>query len=515
MKRRSLIGGSIGAVVGSKALGGSALAGGAQAEVSCEPCARLDAREIPSPHAKLAVKPVMTNLIHSGAWEGPCRWNVEAVDKEAERVKSTYARWAQDVKSGKVGFGAGAQVLEPALVTFSETFNVPPAQFAALEQDAQRVDAFYIEPRGSSLATFDIARRFHKPVILPGLNCRTVDIAAYARSRGEEVFAVLDDAETRRMVSLLRARKVYRETRILFPTERGFPAVASLSGVTDLQHLAEKYGVAVKTIPYREMANEVERVLGDKPAQEKAEQEAAALIRGAAQTYLDRKYVVRSLLFQQAVQNLMELHGSNAFTIECFEFCSSRLPQKWTITPCLVHTLFKDRGIASSCEGDLGALLAMRMLMSLSGKSAHLGNMYLRNDAVVINHSAPGIRMNGFDQPGLPYKLGRFVESGWGTKAVVDFMQNQEKRATVARVHPSADQVLVMQGELVGSDGWDNDNLGCSVEARIRPAASGKGERFVRRQMEFGNHLVWVYGDYSAEMHDLAGLLGMEMELVR
>jgi hypothetical protein len=514
MNRRELLSGSLGAVMGGKLMANGSLADGAQAEGRSCPCAQLDPSEIPSPLAKLSLKPVMTNLIHTGTWEGPCRFNVVSVQQEAESVKSSYAQWVQAIKNGKYGFRDDTEVLEPALVTFSETFTLPREELVALEQDSQRTDAYYIEPRGSSVATFDLAKRFHKPVILLGLNCRTVDIAAYARSRGEEVFVVKDNDELRQTISLLRARKVYRETRILFPTERGFPAVASLSGVTDLQHLANKYGVAIKTIPYRELANEMEKVLSDKSEQEKAEQQAGELIQGAAQSYLDRKYVVRSMQFYRTIQNLMELHGCNAFTIECFEFCSSKLPQKWTITPCLIHTLFKDRGFASSCEGDLGALLAMRLLMSVSGKSSHLGNMYLVNDAVVINHSAPGIRMNGFDKPGLPYKLGRFVESGWGTKAVVDFMQNEEKRATVARVHPSGDKVLVLKGELVGSDGWSKDNLGCSVEARIKPVVSKSGEHYVRRQAEYGNHLVWVYGDYSAEMQELGKLLGLEVELV-
>jgi hypothetical protein len=177
--------------------------------------------------------------------------------------------------------------------------------------------------------------------------------------------------------------------------------------------------------------------------------------------------------------------------------------------------LFKDAGFASSCEGDLGALLATRMLLSVSGKSSHMGNMFSGKDnAVVINHSAPGIRMNGFHQSGLPYKLGRFVQSGWGTKAVVDFMRNDEKKVTVARVHPSGDKLLVMRGVLVGSRGWDNDNLGCSVEAIVKPIESGRGDKFIRRQIEYGNHLSWVYGDYASQLAELGRLLGIEVEVI-
>jgi hypothetical protein len=163
----------------------------------------------------------------------------------------------------------------------------------------------------------------------------------------------------------------------------------------------------------------------------------------------------------------------------------------------------------------MGALLATRLLLSVSGKSSHMGNMFSgKGNTVVINHSVPGIRMNGFDRPPLPYKLGRFVQSGWGAKVVVDFMQNNEKTVTVARMHPSGDRLLVMRGVLVGSEGWEKDNLGCSVTAIIKPSESGQGDRFIRRQTEYGNHLSWVYGDYASQLEELAGLLGIAIEVV-
>lgn len=64
-----------------------------------------------------------------------------------------------------------------------------------------------------------------------------------------------------------------------------------------------------------------------------------------------------------------------------------------------------------------------------------------------INHSVPGIKMNGHQEPGLPYQLARFVESDWGTKAVVDFMNNNEKDVTVARMTPSGKDLLVLKGK--------------------------------------------------------------------
>ena len=318
-------------------------------------------------------------------------------------MQRSYEAWGKALRSGKYPFGAGAEVLEPALVTFNENFTLPAASLAELDQDARRADVFFIAPQGSSNAAYDLVRRFHKPGILFEINCRTVDVAAYAKTQGEEILIAEDGAELWRLMDLLRARKIFRETRVLFPTNRGFPAVASLTGITDLQELEARLGVQVRMIPYKSLADTMERMISDPAAGKEAAALADELIRGAVQTYLDRDYVVRSILFQRTIENLMDAHSANAFTIECFEFCASRLPEKWKITPCLIHTLFKDRGMASSCEGDLGALLGMRLLMSLAGKSSHLGNMFFREGKILeINHSAPGIRMNGFDQPGMP-----------------------------------------------------------------------------------------------------------------
>jgi hypothetical protein len=332
---------------------------------------------------------------------------------------------------------------------------------------------------------------------------------------GADVFVPNTNGELRKLARLLRARKIFTQTRVLFPTDWGLPAVASLTGINDPDKLRERFGIEIVRISYRELAAEMNRVLGSAAETERARQLAQPLIDGADKTYLEDKYVIRSMEFYNAIQNLMHKHRCNAFTIECFEFCSSKLPDKWQITPCVIHTLFKDQEIASACEADLGALLSMRLLMSVAKKSPHLGNMFLRQpNLLVVNHSAPGIKMNGFTEPGLPYQLGRFVHSGWGTKAVVNFMNHTEKRVTVARMDPTATKVLLLKGTLVGSSGWGEDKLGCSVEACIKPTESGDSEAFVRKQKDYGNHLIWTYGDYVDDMAQLCDMLGLETEIV-
>lgn len=463
---------------------------------------------------KLAVRPVMTNIIHSGVWEGPCRWRSASIADERRSASSRFAAWSKQVGQA-LDSQPGVDFLPAVHVTFDEDFVLPNDQLQKLKADGRQADAVLVAPSGGSIPTFQVGKFLNAPIIMKGLSCRTVDVAAYTRSEGYEAFVPQTDPELHQLLQLLRARKVFRDTRVLFPTDRGLPAVASVTSAKDLESLAEQHGIQVRKISYTDLAEAVEQTFSSKDEQEKAEAVANELIQNAQDSLIDARYVTRALQFYRAIMRLMKRHQCNAFTIECFEFCSSRLPEKWKVTPCLIHTLLKDQGHASSCEADFGGLLAMRLLMSIAQKSSHLGNVFLRSGgALGVNHSAPGLRMNGFDQPPLPYKLGRFVESGWGAKAVVDFMNNQEKRVTVARIDPTATRMLLLKGRLVGATGWKGDNIGCSVEARIEPL-EGKAEDFIRKQLDYGNHLIWTYGHYEDQMRRLGELLEMDVEIIR
>jgi len=485
-----------------------------QARAADVPLSPDPASQLESPrNIRLNIRPVMTNIIHTDSWEGPCRWKAAGPAEEKANAERTFHNWVSNITNGKINT-AFANLLEPVHITFSEDFQIHETQLAKLKAGIGETDAFFIAPWGSSVTSFDLARAFNKPILMVGLGCRQVDITAYTRSKGLEAYACTDYDRLNETIGSLRARKVLRQTRVLFPTDRGLPAVASITSVNDLDDLADKLGVSIETISYKALADEMNRVMADRADRQKAQKLADKLIRDAKQTLLDRKYVVSSVQFYQAVTNLMSAHNCNAFTIECFEFCSSRLPEQWKITPCLVHTLLKDRGFASSCEADLGALLAMRMLMSLSQKSSHMGNADPAGDGdFSINHSVPGLKMNGYDKPALGYKLGHFTESGWGTKFVVDFIKNSESTVTVARVNPTATKVLVLRGRLVGSAGWGQDLLGCSVKAFIRPP-KGRSEEFLEKRTDYGNHLPWVYGDYTRQMKTLGQMLGLTVEAI-
>ncbi len=509
MDRRDFLATGLGAVVASVAADGMLIA----ADSSAKSVQGGGASQIPlhPRDTKLCVKPVMANVIHSGVWQGPCRWTSVTPEVERANAERRFADWSKQLKAKGLGRAEDVRLLEPVHVTFSENWVLKPEQVAKLAADSAQTDVYFIIPSGNSRSSYEIGNMFGLPIVLNGLSCRNIDIAALTLAKGNEVYLAGEDLDLPKLLSLLRARKVFRQTKVLYPTDGVEPF--SVGNVWDFDELQKRLGVAVKKISYRELTAEMERLLADRAEGQRAERDAAELFRKADRSFLATHFVTRSMIFDRCVRNLMARHGCNSFTIDCFEFCPSMLPQKWLVVPCLQHALFGNEGIASSCEADFGILLAVRLLMSVSNRSCHQGNSDPRPGGTFrINHSAPSMKMNGLDQPDLPYQLGRFVEQGWGTKVVVDFMNNEEKTVTVARVDPTATKLLVLRGTLVGSSGWGKDLLGCSVEAVIKPPP-GRTDEFLRRRMIYGNHLQWVYGDYTKELKTLGEMLGLSVEV--
>jgi len=482
---------------------------------------------------QIAVKPVYCALIHSDVWEGPCRpsCGLRPELKPPENVSDDLASmWSMaygkrpeqeraDAEEGvktfsnnlKTNLNPDIRLLDPVFMEYSENFRIGPDELAKLEADRDKTDIYLLASRAGmpNYTATVIAETFKKPVVMQERSFVTADGVAALKVKGLEGYAVDDFQELNHLVSLLRTRKVLQQTNILIVTDRALPPIPVRSCM-DVNMLKDKFGIGSRIVSYREFANEMDKVLKSKEWSEKAEDKTEQLIKNAEETHIDRQYVKRSVEFYYTIKNLMQEYGCNAFTVECFELCASRLADKYQITPCLTHTLLKDEGIASACEADLNALLAMRLLMSVAGKSSFMGNPEaLLKDQLVINHSVPGIKMAGYDKPDLPYHLRYFVESGWGAKVMIDFKQLKEKTVTMARLDQLGTKIYLAKGEIVGCSGFNKGTLiGCSLAAHIKVPDA---KECVRKLERFGSHLSMVYGDYTREINELADMMDLEV----
>ena len=444
---------------------------------------------------KVGVKPVFGQLVHSDAWEGPCRTGTrDELTPEAERAgaKKAFQKFQEDSRRT---LSTDARLLEPVYIEYGEDFVVSEKEFKKLEPDLQNVDLFLLSYRVPGI------ERYKKPAAMMGRGITNVDIAAYLRSRGVEGYAPIDYGELNELISLMQVRKAIGQTKILAVTGGKLITWGVVSSIWNLEDLKARFGTDCQRISIASFFDEMEKI-----DQGKTAELAEKLINDAQKLNLNRDYVANDVRFYLATRNLMEKYDCNAHTTPCFELCSTRLPEKFKVVPCLTHTFLKDEGYPSACEGDISALMAMTVLMYVSRKAPFMGNPWMEDENIIrLNHSVPGLKMNGFDKPDLPYELWHFTAGGWGTKVQIDLAKNEEKEVTLARFNPSATKILVVKGRTVSCR---FNERACSpiVDIEVKDA-----REIIHQQADFGHHLAMVYGDYVSKIEKLSTLMDFEV----
>jgi len=462
---------------------------------------------------RVAVKPVFASLVHSSAYEGPCRTGrVEDWSPDAERVraKEGLKRFAADLEH----LSPQAKILSPALVEHGDDWLIEENQFRELEADGQEADLYLVG--GCSLNQFvavEIGERYRKPVVMMGgelslevpMGC---DAASHLRAKRLEGYVALDYDELNHLIALLQVRKAIHQTKLLRVTEGKFDNVNG--NYRSLERFKAGLGVDHQDISIAEFVKEMDRIADSHDHQREAEDLADRLIQGAQQVHIERQYVINDVRFYLATRNLMARYGCNAFTTNCFELCPDRRAAYASKTiPCLTHSLLKDQGIPSACEGDVNALLTVMLLTYIAKRTAYMGNIFLvdrRENTMKILHDVAGLKMQGFDKPDLPYEMRNFTVGGWGSTIRYDFSRDSGQEVTVARFNPLANNILVTTGKITGGGGFDS--IGCSLEVVIQlPDVLD----FFHKAPDFGNHCGMVYGDYTEEIKAVGRLMGFEV----
>jgi L-fucose isomerase-like protein len=476
---------------------------------------------------KVNVKLIYYALIHQGIWEGPCRYRGGGVGPEKE-MEGNRSRFKELVPEFKKNLSSDANMLEPVYYEFPEFHDITRHDLLELEGDKEDVDLYVVT--GTNLAQYlasIIGDIYKKPV------AHWRDTAAYLRSRGLEGYVAGDYGGMDKLIALLRARKAFQQTNILLITDLGIPGYPQTSAVRDFEDLNKRFGMGTTIIGFQELANERERIMNNHNSMTQVEKLTDKLINNARNVHIGKKEFIGDVLVYQSVKNLMKKNNCNAFSLECFEWCGSRQPDMWKAVPCLTHSLLRDEGYPSACEGDISALLALDVFMGLSKTSAFMGNMNYtaknrkrewvteqwvngvdtEGEKLWVGHNVPALKMLGFEKPDLPYEIRNFIMAnddslGWGGTIKVDFTKIKEKTVTIGRFDPLATKMLVTKGEVVGMRGFDNP--GCCTGAIIN-VPDPKG--YEKKSSDYGHHFALTYGDYTQELIDLADMLKIKIEL--
>lgn len=455
---------------------------------------------------KITLKPVGNYMIHEGVWTGPCRWDPNPPPQEEKiRFRKEFERNVENLRSNVL---EDVEILEPLYNEFSEAGGFGENELKRLEPDAHKVDVYFASGNVyPQYAASLVGERYKKPVIMIG---RYVpwDMSARLRSKGLEGYALDDFGEVRELIPVLRARKIFQQMHLLLISDIPHKNRPAPSSCMDFAELQDRFGLRATIIGYREMSAEREAVLGDQSSMEEVQNLTDSLIRNAEEIRMERELILPTVVMYRAVKNLMQKYECNAFTIECFELCSSKLSHDWKFVPCLIHSLLKDEGYTSGCEGDVNVTMAMNMLMGVAKRAAFMGNFFPKDETTMyFGHNVPARKMLGFDQPDLSYSLQNFIRLGWGAKVQMDLSSLPEKTLTIARCDPLIRRILLLKGEISGCVG--SDDVGCSLRVTV-PIPSTRD--LVKMARNYGFHFAGVYGDYTEEMRHLAEMLKMEVE---
>ena len=312
-----------------------------------------------------------------------------------------------------------------------------------------------------------------------------------------------------RLISLFRVRKALRHSKVLVVSEGNPIPVGVVSSIMNLEDVKLRFGVDYRCIPSKEVFDEMDRIVQSEAGRIKAEEITNRLISNAQAVHMRREYILQSVNFYLAVKSLMGKYGCNAFVMPCFEVCVKRIPAERKVTFCLTHSLLKDEGYPSACEGDINVLLAMMILMYISKKAAYMGNSYIidkQNNIMALHHDVPSLKMKGLEAPNLPYEIRNFTYGGWGATIRYNFALDKGEIVTMARFNPKATELLVVKGEIIGCGGFDK--VGCSLAAHIKVPDIIS---LFQKEADFGHHLAMVYGDYTQELKDLGKLIGFKV----
>jgi len=449
---------------------------------------------------KVRVKPVMGTLIHSSSNEGPCRTGSrELLSPEREKIRGEES-FKQFCERVKAELGKQAEILNPVNIIYGDDFIIREEEFRKIEADTEDVDLYLVSGPGHlDFVCVEIGERYRKPVALIGDSF----CAANLRAEGLEGYGLINYSDLNRLISFLQVRKSIKNTKLLRVLDREITP-GTVNTRTGMEYIKKNFGMTYVNVPIKELAEEIGKV-----KKEKAEEITNRLIKNARAVHMKREYIVSSVNFYLGVKNLMKRYGCNAFTTDCFEICpDGRLTSSIKAVPCLAHSLLKDEGIPSSCEGDIGALLTMSVLMYLTRTSIYMGNLGISSTENIMRfgHNVPGLKMKGFDKPDLPYIIRNFTVGGWGATLHYDFSMDKGQEVLLARFNPHANKMLVIKGEIVDCEGFDK--VGCALITLIKVKDSTE---VFYRSCDFGRHFTMIYGSDIKQMKELADLMRFEV----
>lgn len=506
-------------------------------------------------NVKLNARVVFFSTVHELAYEGPCRFGkLEDMKNETDMLMNKEVLHAQ-MESVKKEVPDFVELLEPRHYKgYTDNWRVSANELKELCIGSEETDVYIVAP---SMASGDLVMEFalmaKRPIIVIGNDIGIVQNTATLLARGVDASTFMHWSDARQKFRILRAKKILSETRVMcisrFNGNRS--SHCSCDSFVDLEKVTHTLGSKFRFVNFHEFVDQLQEIDPTQNyttpgrRQENINEKDMAvihtladeLISNATKCEIERDELIRSLKTYYLIQKLMEKNECNALSAICPDGCSTCRLNENRFTWCISHSLNEEQGIPSACEYDLAAVISKAALLGIANKPTYMGNTNVLTDPsgrensdyqshfslsniaedrweelskmpnlIATGHSVANRFMNGFDESPSPYALSPFAYSGFGATVRCDFSEDTGKTVTMCRFSPNCDKLLVSKGTIVeyyGENRWN-----CTFGAVIQVENS---QRFFESQIQAGNHVPFVYGDYFDDMVALGKELGLEV----
>lgn len=254
----------------------------------------------------------------------------------------------------------------------------------------------------------------------------------------------------------------------------GKPSDWLISSNADKNKVKELLNIDLIDIPMQELLDEINGT----PLEEQQEQ---------APTEAIRKALPGAYQIYQALKKVVHRHALQGFTIRCFDLLSTVRN-----TGCLALAKFNSEGIIAGCEGDVPAMLSMKMAQSLTGVSGFQANpasIDPETGEMLFAHCT--IPFNIVER----YEFDTHFESGIGV-GIRGYMK--EGPVTIFKVSGNLSRSFIEEGELVRNQA--KPDL-CRTQQAIRLSDPSKTSYFLTAPI--GNHHIILPGHHKEVLEQL------------
>ncbi len=300
-----------------------------------------------------------------------------------------------------------------------------------------------------------------------------MEILTYLKNHnlhGEIIHGDLDDMSKR--INLLG--KVNQAARRLSATRLGVigePSDWLISSIPDFKRVKDLFGIDLFSIKMNE--------LKEKFAALNQESEKSIEVDKAMKVY-------------EALKDISKTYQLDGFTLRCFDLLDSL-----DTTGCLALSKLNDSGLVAGCEGDVMALISMRMVNVLYEKycfQANPAKIDLKKNDVVFAHCTIPLKMTN------NHSLTTHFESG---KGVAIKGELKKEKVAVLRISSDLKHYFLSTGTIV-----ENLNRSDLCRTQINVHLDKSAESLLKNPC--GNHHIIFYGDDVKLLVDLLDNFGLE-----